>query len=204
MRIAVLPCALLALGACHSVYVTRGPGWTMRKPVMHLVFQGDGWDDAEVATYVTHWNTLMNDPGHVLDRLAEYGVVGGVFDTTVYRSQLPIGDAIAAGQAPTPSEDTIYAVMMRVPGALSTSRHDAAMYQGTPYASLSLFVTPYRSANDVLLSHELYEAATDPTKQGYYDHGTGQEIGDVCEKQEVVIDGITVQKVWSQVAGNCE
>jgi len=60
-----------------------------------------------------------------------------------------------------------------------------------------------------IFSHELVEACTDP--EGTAILGTDGtctgvgwcEIGDVCEKQVGVVDGITVQAYWSQLHGEC-
>ena len=55
----------------------------------------------------------------------------------------------------------------------------------------------------VTASHELCEAFTDPIPgQGWYDDANG-EIGDICAWQTKKIGQYTVQKEWSNKAGNC-
>jgi hypothetical protein len=49
-------------------------------------------------------------------------------------------------------------------------------------------------------SHELAEAATDPTSQGWYDNSLGSssgEIGDLVNAQYGTVNGYVVQKEWS-------
>jgi hypothetical protein len=57
-----------------------------------------------------------------------------------------------------------------------------------------------------VITHEAYEAVTDPDpKTGYYDHdrGTETEIGDICNLQITMMDGYPIQLVWSQDRCGC-
>lgn len=198
-----------------------GGGWTMKHPTMHLVFWGSYWQSypAEVGGYTARWDALMNTPGDVLDRLAEYGVQGGAFDTAVALAapaaagNIPttvmlgeLNDEIITGVLPTPSADTLYVIMLP-PGATtdllvqwgSRGYHAASVYGGTPYAYA---VVEYGST-DVIVSHELYEAATDPAGLGWVNRRTGQEIADACASHYVVQDGATVATAWSQAQQKC-
>jgi hypothetical protein len=52
-------------------------------------------------------------------------------------------------------------------------------------------------------SHELCEAITDPIPgQGWYDDTNG-EIGDICAWKTKQLGNYTIQKEWSNKAGNC-
>jgi hypothetical protein len=216
---------LLSLSGCATQSgMHRGPGWTMVHPTVHVAFLGEYWtaNPMETAGYVTRWDQLLNSPGHVLDRLAEYGVNGGTFDTAVDFAAPGITDGVSeidltmaltaeigSGKLPTPSDDTLY-VLMLPPGVSSAfarahssiGYHLANEWHGKLYAYA---VVEYRGSpvTDIILSHELYEAATDPTALGWADYSTFEEIGDLCESQTDVIDNIVVQKVWSAAANVC-
>ena len=56
-------------------------------------------------------------------------------------------------------------------------------------------------------SHELAEAVTDPTGEGWMDRTIGAEIADLCWDNGTTIgsDGkvYVIQKLWSNTAGKC-
>ena len=58
-----------------------------------------------------------------------------------------------------------------------------------------------------VFSHELVESVTDPEGSAITGTGCNQggwcEIGDVCTANTAVINGVTVQRYWSQVDGQC-
>jgi hypothetical protein len=73
-----------------------------------------------------------------------------------------------------------------------------------------------------IISHELYEASTDPNSEGYWDPKTGMEVSDICNwvmtedsiasydtaasaaaSGTVIGNNVTVQKVWSQQTCQC-
>jgi len=52
-------------------------------------------------------------------------------------------------------------------------------------------------------SHELAEAVTDPQGNGWFDPASGDEIGDLCNRQAVRMGGFLVQTEWSNAQGVC-
>ena len=58
-----------------------------------------------------------------------------------------------------------------------------------------------------IFSHELVEACTDPDGYGFQvtplDPNSWHEIGDVCEGNSDMLNGVRVQAYWSQSDGNC-
>src|SRR5262249_35091941 len=57
--------------------------------------------------------------------------------------------------------------------------------------------------NDPLVSHELSEAITDPDlSTGWYD-SSGNEIGDICRFNYVMLDGFQIEEIYSDKACAC-
>ena len=52
-------------------------------------------------------------------------------------------------------------------------------------------------------SHELAEAVTDPDLNAWWDSSTGDEIGDICNRQTTRLGGFLVQTEWSNAANAC-
>src|SRR5260221_8653514 len=126
-----------------------------------------------------------------------------------------IANLINSGTIPDPASNNqlLYCVIMP-PGVNYTKWHIIGWHslfelgdQKVHYAWVN---------NDVTLtsitrgfSHELVDACTDPEGTAILDTtgtcrvGSWCEIGDVCEKQVKVLDGITVQSYWSQQDGIC-
>jgi hypothetical protein len=114
----------------------------------------------------------------------------------------------------TPDTSTIYVVMLPngVTSAYDTSsgfigHHQTYTYKGTTiwYAVVEYSSDTRRTMN--VITHEVYEAATDPDlSTGYWDpaHGGETEVGDLCNLQTLMIDGYPVQQVWSQQACACK
>jgi hypothetical protein len=225
--------ALLLCSACWPGPLTgvqnRG-GYVMKHPTVHMTFWGSYWQSypAEVAIYGQRWDTLLNTPGGVLDRLSEYGVTGGTFDTVTpvmpsfladNQSELEIINEInleiAQGDLPTPSADTIYVIMLP-PGWVTTFSHVfngvgyhlSATYDSTlyTYAIVTYGGDSTSATGDIIVSHEIYEATTNPTGSGWVDYvgkGSGEELADLCEGHFTMINNIAVAQVWSAKAGAC-
>ncbi len=221
-RIPALALALFAT-ACHvpkDAFVNGG-GWVMKHPTMHMVFWGTYWQSnpSEAAGYVARWDALMNSPGDVLNRLGEYGVGSGVFDTAVaFAAPMASGtlssfdligelDAeILTGVLPTPSADTLYMVMLPpntttdlLVGWKSTGYHAASVYNDIPF---TYAIIGY-GRQDIIVAHELYEAATDPTTLGWVNWSNGQELADACANHYVIDQGTWVATVWSNDHNGC-
>ncbi len=224
IRTALIAAALgLATTSCHvakDAFVDGG-GWVMKHPTVHMVFWGSYWQSnpAEAAGYVARWDALMNSPGDVLERLAEYGVGSGVFDTAVaFAAPAAAGtmssfdligeldSEILTGTLPIPSADTIYMIMLPP----NTTTDLLVSWNATGYHAASVYndvVFTYAvigyGKQDVIVSHELYEAATDPTALGWVNWSNGQELADACANHYVVDQGTWVATVWSNDNNGC-
>jgi hypothetical protein len=133
---------------------------------------------------------------------------------SVFPAQLNL--EISLDLLPYPNDNSLYVVML--PPGVTTQHlvndnaaayHNWASYGSQRYAYAVIGYQGANQADDAVLSHEIYEAATDPdVKTGFIDWTTGDEIADLCEdhrgQSNVVIGGVTVQKVWSQAACTCE
>jgi hypothetical protein len=74
-------------GVC-PFHVTRGNAnsWLLVEPEMHLVYWGN-YPANDAATYQFVWDALLNKET-VLQRLSEYGIRGGTFDTNQYNNNI--------------------------------------------------------------------------------------------------------------------
>jgi hypothetical protein len=52
-------------------------------------------------------------------------------------------------------------------------------------------------------THELCEAITDPTGGTWWDSNTGNEIGDICNRQTTRLGGFLIQTEWSNSQAAC-
>lgn len=169
--------------------------------------------------YTTALDKFGNDP-EFWSRLSEYGITSGsdlgTIDLTYSGapsslSEQELRDAMTfrfGNLSHPPDSSTIYVVMLPkgVRGAFDPlpnylGYHQTYMYKGM---AIQYAVIEYNTDTNLTLetiSHEIYEAATDPDlRTGYRDHTRpgAPEIGDLCEGQTATIDGYTVQRVWSQ------
>lgn len=204
-------------------------GWLLLQPEMHFVFYGQYWDlTAEPDAYEYTWTELLNK-GTLLQRLSEYGISSGTLDTeyyftaqdktfpnsqvTVIDDSLIVNDLIAqitSGSVPKPNPNTIYSIML--PPNTNTKfmldNNSAAYHSSSSYGaerftySISSYQYKFEDVN-VFLSHELYEAATDPNWNGFF-QGNGDEVADLCEYfPGEYVDGFLVSKVWSEASCVC-
>ncbi len=223
----LLPVLLLASAACVAP-VGNGPvrnagGPVLTHPTVIFSYWGGYWGThlAETDGISTRWQTLLNSPGHVLDRLQEYGVTGGTADPRIAMPayepvngldevsvQFELEGEIAAGLLPAPVTGTLYIIML--PPSVTTwfatqmhfnGYHTFGLYHGAPYTYAVINYQADTTYSDVVVSHEIYEAATDPffTTWGAF----SQEVGDMCEGKYVTIDGDVVQQVWSVAWSSC-
>ena len=181
----------------------------------------------------TWFNLLESD--EVLSRLSEYGIHHGSMDPYFYgNNQSPtlghsgfVTDAgateiddstivpqlqteIQLGLLPFPDDNSLYVVML-APGLTTTdivTNHWGGYHHSASYGSQKFayaVVTFGDDGTNVTLSHETYEAATDPDNStGYYDRSSGNEVGDVCQGNNYTLDGTAVQFVWSQALCSCQ
>ncbi|MBV9943167.1 MAG: hypothetical protein JO262_13650 [Solirubrobacterales bacterium] len=118
---------------------------------------------------------------------------------------------ISAGRLPDPSTDSELLYMVMLPPGVSQpgllGEHTYYSHNGT---NLHFgWVANGGSLTSVtwVFSHELVESVTDPEGTAVTGTGCNQggwcEIGDVCTGNTAVINGVTVQRYWSQVDGQC-
>ena len=183
-----------ACGATMSKHV-------IANPEVRFVVWGDQPNAA--TTLEADWYSLFANG--VFDRLAEYGVHGGTLGPTT-QAQPDLAPSVYDDAWVTqqllseiiPVPNTIWVVVLP-PGSttvgLQASHASGYHFWGVvPYA-----IVP--GEGEILISHEIYEAATDPDGLGY--RWGEKEIGDYCEGQVDEIGGVWVQKVWSVKEGAC-
>jgi hypothetical protein len=151
---------------------------------------------------------------------------GSWFDT----NDLPGGDAAAKGISKAAIEaelaygidhgqlrlpynaydqvDTLYVVYMPTgwasymkPGSEGHHKYFIHNNHFVPYA-----VVEWQGDADlrnVVESHEIYEAVTDPYSRGYRDQQTNKEVGDLCQDDRVDFFGYKIEGAWSQSACRC-
>jgi hypothetical protein len=87
--------------------------------------------------------------------------------------------------------------------------HDAfgsgIYYAVIPFANCNGCVFPGNFLDTLteVSSHELCEAITDPTLSTWWDPNTGNEIGDICNRQTVRLGNYLVQTEWSNSQTSC-
>lgn len=188
--------------ACSTKVPSSPAPHVIANPELRLLV----WGDQDPKPLENDWRALF--AGGVLDRLAEYGVHGGSLGMTI--TAMPglqpavFDDLWIAGQVfsefdGVPPERTVWMVVL--PPGSSTIEMQAAKSEGYHYW-LGVPLAVVASGVERVISHELYEAATDPDGLGY--RWNGEEVGDLCEGQTEIIAGVSVQKVWSAAKGACE
>lgn len=215
-------------GACPA-NVTKLAGATiLTNPKVALMWWSTYfWDQhhTERLYYRQALNAFANDPAFWA-RLSEYGITGGSYvgqiDLTRFGgsatlSEQAIRDALtfrfdnlSAGA----DSNTIYVVMLPtgVTSDYDTSAGFIGHHQTYAYKGQNIWYSVVEYSTDTrqtltVITHEIYEAATDPdVRTGYFDHAQGgeTEVGDLCNGQTTMIDSYTVQQVWSQKACGCE
>lgn len=208
--------------------------WILAEPEIHLDFWGDWNNFPQAkqpSSYEYDWFVLFNY-GNVLQRLSEYGVHEGTIDLNYYTNtgsttyvndggtddagQYLLDDSsfantlnleIEAGSLPYPNDNTLYLVMLP-PNVFSNAmltHHWGGYHTHSTYGTqrYTFAIISYQN-DEVVASHEIYEAATNPSGYSFWDRKTSNEIGDVCNPYNETVAGITVQKVWSQTLCQCQ
>ena len=122
-----------------------------------------------------------------------------------------LSNMLAAGLMPGPASDAnlLYMVMLP-PGASQPGllgEHTYFDYNGTNLHFGWVANGGSLAATTWVFSHELVESVTDPEGSAITGTGCNQggwcEIGDVCTGNTTTINGVTVQRYWSQVDQAC-
>lgn len=210
-------------GNGNGTNVTRqAPGsWILTTPKIHLVFWGDWWysqakGKSDMVSTIGTWSVLANDSAFY-SLVNEYGVgIGQMIGTTVSYPNLPPGliqesdiqtelnNEIQNNTLPKPDNQTIY-VMVLPPN--TQSQYNVAAGFGGHHQTVNNFtyaVIENHADWDNTISHEIYEAVTDPDlTNGWYALPGGEtEIADLCGNTWQ-LDGHTIAGVWSQSQCKC-
>ena len=127
---------------------------------------------------------------------------------------------IQNGTAPATTPNTLYFVYLPpnvacvgAGGAQSCTKmcgyHDhigsTIYYAVVPYVTCSGCIFPGNFLDTLteVSSHEFCEAITDPTLSTWWDTNTGNEIGDICNRQTTVFGGFLIQTEWSNNQSAC-
>jgi hypothetical protein len=126
---------------------------------------------------------------------------------------------IAAGTVPATTANTLYFVYLppNVVTIMTGGDRSCIAFCGYHNAVGSVYyaVVPYANCNGCVFpgklldtltevsSHELVEAITDPGLSAWWDSTTGNEIGDICNRQTRRLGGYMVQTEWSNTGSTC-
>ena len=147
----------------------------------------------------------------------EPGAGGRIRDSEI---QQALRNWIAAGTIPAVGVNTLYVVFLppgivsiepsgNVSCANSCGHHGNIgniYYAVIPYIDCPTCLIPGASFFDaltVITSHELCESITDPALMTWFDSGSNDEIGDVCNRLPVRLGGFLVQLEWSNSQAAC-
>lgn len=194
---------------------TQG-SWLLTAPQVHVIMWGNYWatnkqGQTEMNSLMSEWNILANDPSFYAP-VSQYGIGAGYlasFDSTNW--EVPTGQLseqtivnaldseITTGAISSPNTNTVYVILLP-PDTQSQDdvqnnfggHHDN--YKGYAYA-----VIEYHIDSTFAMTHEIWEAATDPDGHGWWGPGGETEVADLCETQASwTLDGYNIPQVWGQ------
>jgi hypothetical protein len=127
---------------------------------------------------------------------------------------------IANGTAPPTTANTLYFIYLPPATVCIDQNGDASCAQLCGYHShiggnVYYAVVPYVSCNGCVFSgdfldtltevssHEFCEAITDPALSTWWDPATGNEIGDICNRQTTRLGPYLIQTEWSNKQSAC-
>jgi hypothetical protein len=220
----------MSVGGANQSFTDNG-GRVLAIAHVQLIFWGGAWGTnpppSPSVDQITNAVASILSGGYMAD-LAQYRSIGFGFiaGKTVVTNTNPqnnftdiqvanlISGLLSAGTLPGPDVDnqTLYCVFM--PQGVN-SQNAGTIGEHTYYTNASrnipfAWITNNGTLSSVtsIFSHELVEACTDPEGSaitgtpGTCSQGGWCEIGDVCYST-YVLNGITVQRYWSQNAGGC-
>lgn len=193
----------------QSVYMT---GWNTLlnggSVLQRLAQYGVGAGSFDLTAYNLNTNLILPDPEGGLDTITTIEAGNGTYSLLTNEDiHLEINNEILANAIPAPNNNTLYVIFLP-PGVISASDsklndcgyHSWAIYGEQKYTFAVIFDGAVENV-DSCVSHEIYEAATDPQFTGWRT-ATGAEIADLCQvpnqNWNEQIDGTYVQQVWSQ------
>jgi hypothetical protein len=214
----------------YHVYRHDKSGWLLTNPNITYIFWGSYWQNTGESLYYHNIWTNLYSTDIVFDRLAEYGISNPILNANYYKVNTDflndstsdvqssfddgkivteINKDIQEGTIPTPETDTLYVIFLPPYNVTANmiKNHWAGYHGSSTYGSgrYAYAVISYQNTDaiDSVVSHETYEATTNPDNQGYWDDASLSEIADICDWVPIVIDGISIQKVWSQETCSC-
>ena len=126
---------------------------------------------------------------------------------------------IANGTVPATTANTLYFVYLppNVVSIMADGKKSCSAFCGYHNANGNVFyaVIPYATCNGCVFpgkfldtitevtSHELVEAITDPALNAWWDPASGNEIGDICNRQTQRLGGYMIQTEWSNAQSAC-
>lgn len=212
-------------GPPANVWNQQASDWLQTQPKIHVVFWGKYWtyDGYQLFAYDSDvLQLILNDPSFYKP-MQEYGIntgslVGihisneGILAENIINDdiQSELLSEIGNGVLPAPdsSQNTMYVIMLppNTPAADCNGGACSAYHRWASYNNVNFtydVVEFDKTGGFVVISHEIYEAATDPTLHEF-NGGWGEgEIGDLCGGQAYTLDGVQIQKLWSQNACQC-
>ena len=196
-------------------------------PKVFLLFWGNYWVNNTTLgpktrdALVKFWNKMANAPnfwrpiaeygvgdGSYLGAALQFGISGtGLSDDSIRPELLAeIGTGAGEGVVPPNDESTIYVLLLPDGSSINTGTgyHHLSDKNGKPvwYAVIN---PNNQIAMDRVITHELYEAATDPDKSyGWMDFMNDyMEVVDLCGGLNSTILGETLSVPWSQTICDC-
>jgi len=182
-----------------------------------LIYWGSAWTNDPLRTSLDEFFAfVLASP--LIDQLAEYGPIGHgklVQSLLLADSEPPnpvddvniqaiLQDLVAKGTVGAPTPNSLYFVFTPS-GTTVTIQGQSSCQDFCGYhnfvGNIVYAVDPYDDcpgcqfvpgdlvgSTTVPASHELCEAITDPFLNGWFDDGSGEEIGDICAGQTKVLD----------------
>jgi hypothetical protein len=145
-------------------------------------------------------------------------VVGTVRQVSDAEIQQALNGWINAGTVPAVTANTLYFIFLP-PGVTSTMGNGGsctaycgyhsftgnAYYAVIPYVNCTgcAFPGDFFDTLTEVASHEFAEAITDPQLNAWWDPASGNEIGDICNRNTVRLGGFLVQTEWSNAQSAC-
>lgn len=200
--------------ACAKNNVWYNGGTIFTSPRIHLVFWGDWWQQEGITDFnriADAWIVLANDPAFY-SPVSEYGVgtgtLVGTFNTnpnmavgqiTEKDAQLELQNEISQGFLPANKPNSVYIIVLPQGspsfGDVIGGHHGSV--DGISYALIDY--NSNLSFMSLVISHEIYECATDPYYNGIRGTaGKESEIADLCQGDIYTLDYNFIQGVWSE------
>jgi len=146
-------------------------------------------------------------------------IIAGVRTVTDAQIQQALATWIGNGIVPSVTVNTLYFVYLprnvvsTMGGGSSCQQYCGyhshfagnTYYAVIPFADCPgcQFAGPFIDTLTEVTSHELCESITDPALNAWWDSSSGDEIGDICNRQTVSLGGFLVQTEWSNAQGIC-